>query len=67
MSEPYVDRLNVIARYKERKYGKTCILFGKDGDADANSRSNIRPLHDGDLLIHGDMLVSYIHTARYGR
>lgn len=58
MSEPYIDRTNIIARFKERKYGRNIMLFGRDCDADANSRSNIRAMHDGDLLIQGDMLVS---------
>ncbi|EIW73296.1 hypothetical protein TREMEDRAFT_59461 [Tremella mesenterica DSM 1558] len=56
MSTPHVDRLNVIARYKERKLGKNIVLFGKDVEADANSRSNVRQMFDGDLLIHGDLL-----------
>lgn len=58
MSEPYVDRTNIVARYKERKIGKNIMLFGKDVEADANSRSNTRLMYDGDMLIHQDMLVS---------
>lgn len=58
MSEPYVDRPNVIARYKEKKFGRQYMLFGKDGDVDAMSRSSQRTMYDGDLLIQGDLLVS---------
>jgi len=58
MSDPYVDRPNVIARYKEKKFGRQYMLFGKDGDVDAMSRSSQRTMYDGDLLIQGDLLVS---------
>lgn len=57
MAEPYIDRTNIISRYKERKHGRNIMLFGKDCDADANSRSNARMMFDGDLLIQGDLLV----------
>lgn len=57
MSTPYIDNPNVIARYRERKVGKNMLLFGNYVDADANSRSNTRNMFDGDLLIHGDLLV----------
>lgn len=33
------------------------MLFGRDIEADANSRSNGRSMFDGDLLVHGDVLV----------
>ncbi|OWZ72772.1 hypothetical protein AYX14_01810 [Cryptococcus neoformans] len=55
-STPYIDRINMVSRYKERKFGKNVLLFGGDTDADANSRSNARSMFDGDLLIQGDML-----------
>ena len=57
MPEPYIDSLNVVARYKERKLGRNTMLFGRDTEADANARSNARSMYDGDLLIHGDLLV----------
>jgi len=34
------------------------MLFGKDTEADANARANVRQMFDGDMLIHGDLLVS---------
>lgn len=61
MSTPYIDNPNVIARYRERKIGKNMLLFGNYVDADANSRSNTRNMFDGDLLIHGDLLVGAGH------
>ena len=64
MPEPYIDKVNIVARYKERKQGRTTLLFGRDTEADANSRSNARQLFDGDMLIHGDMLVSRRKGAR---
>ena len=33
------------------------MLFGRDTEADANSRASARSMFDGDLLIHGDLLV----------
>ncbi|WVR03473.1 hypothetical protein IAU60_000464 [Kwoniella sp. DSM 27419] len=56
MSTPYIDRPNLIARYKDRKQAKNILLFGRDTEVDANSRSNARQMFDGDLLIHADML-----------
>ncbi|ORY34334.1 putative actin-like protein ARP5 [Naematelia encephala] len=56
MSSPYVDRLNVISRYRERKNFRNLMLFGSDVDADATSRSNTRYMFDGDMLVHGDLL-----------
>jgi hypothetical protein len=58
MAEPYIDRTNVVARYKERKFGRNTLLFGRDCEADANSRSNMRQMFDGDMLIQSDLLVS---------
>jgi hypothetical protein len=47
----------MMARYKERKVGKNIMLFGKDVEADSNSRSSIRSMFDGDMMIHGEILV----------
>ena len=58
MSTPYIDRLNTISRYKERKLGRNLLLFGRDVEVDANSRSNARQMFDGDLLVQPDLLVS---------
>ena len=33
------------------------MLFGKEVDADSNSRSSIRSMFDGDMLIHSEILV----------
>lgn len=55
---PYIDRTNIVARYKERRFGRNVVLFGRDVEADANSRSSTRQMFDGDLLVHGDVLVS---------
>ena len=62
MSTPYIDRPNIVSRYKERKQNRNVLLFGNDTDADASSRANVRGMFDGDLLIHGDILVS-AHSA----
>jgi actin-related protein 5 len=57
MSDPYIDRPNMVSRYKEKKFGRQYMLFGKDGDVDAMSRSSQRAMFDGDLLIQADILV----------
>lgn len=57
MSTPYIDRMNVISRYKERKAGRNTMLFGRDTEVDANARGNARSMFDGDLLVHGEILV----------
>ena len=57
MSTPYIDRLNVVARFKERKQGRNIALIGKDTEVEANARSNARSMFDGDLLIHSEILV----------
>lgn len=68
MTEPYIDRLNVVARFRERKQGRNILLFGRDTDADANARSNARSPFDGDLLIHGDVMVGLIlHASNEAR
>lgn len=66
-SEPYIDKNNLIARYKERKVGKNIMLFGKDVEADSNSRSNVRSMFDGDMLIHADIMVSLNFNCSGGK
>ena len=63
MSEPYIDKTNIISRYKERKQGKNVLLFGRDTEIDANARTNAKQMFDGDLLIHGDILVGLVSTS----
>lgn len=58
MSDPYIDRPNMVSRYKEKKFGRQYMLFGKDGDVDAMSRSSQKAMFEGDLLIQADILVS---------
>lgn len=58
MKLPYIDRPNVISRYRDKRYARQLMLFGKDCDVDATSRSNGRYMHDGDMLLQGDLLVS---------
>jgi len=59
MSDPYIDRPNMVSRYKEKKFGRQYMLFGKDGDVDAMSRSSQKAMFEGDLLIQADILVSF--------
>lgn len=64
MESPYINRPNIVARYRERKLGRNTLLFGNDCEVDANSRSNGRTMFDGDLLVHGELLVSStLHVA----
>ncbi|KAK8845440.1 hypothetical protein IAR55_006153 [Kwoniella newhampshirensis] len=55
-ASPYIDRTNLIARYKDRKHGNNVLVFGQDVEADSNSRSNARTMFDGDLLTQADLL-----------
>jgi actin-related protein 5 len=55
---PYIDRPNTVSKYKERKLGRNTMLFGRDIEVDANAKSSARSMYDGDLLVHGDILVS---------
>ena len=57
MSTPYIDRTNIIAKYKDKKINKNILLFGSDVEADASSRSSTKLMFDGDLLVHQDVLV----------
>lgn len=57
---PYINRPNIVARYRERKLGRNTLLFGNDCEVDANSRSNGRTMFDGDMLVHGELLVSRV-------
>lgn len=59
MDSPYIDRPNIVSRYRERKLGRNTLLFGNDVEVDANSRSQSRTMFDGDMLIHGDLMVSF--------
>jgi len=59
MSDPYIDRPNMVSRYKEKKFGRQYMLFGKDGDVDAMSRSSQKAMFEGDLLIQADILVRF--------
>lgn len=59
MPTPFIDRTNIVAKYKERKINKNILLFGRDVEADSNSRSNTRLMFDGDLLVHQDLLVCF--------
>lgn len=65
MATPYIDRPNVISRYKDKRYARQLLLFGKDCDVDATSRSNGRTMFDGDMLIQGDLLVSHLRASPY--
>lgn len=58
MAEPWIDRANMIARYRDKKYGRQVLLFGKDVETDSGAKGNIRQMFDGDLLVQQDILVS---------
>lgn len=58
MAEPYIDRANMVARYRDKKFGRQVLLFGKDVETDSGAKGNIRQMFDGDLLVQQDILVS---------
>ncbi|TYJ51768.1 hypothetical protein B9479_007640 [Cryptococcus floricola] len=53
---PYIDTLNQVSKYKDRKSGQNVLLFGSDAEADASSRSNTRSMYDGDIFTQPDVL-----------
>jgi actin-related protein 5 len=56
-SEPR-SGLNVIAKYKERKYNKPLLLFGEGIDAESGAKGQARNPWEGDVLLNFDALVS---------
>jgi actin-related protein 5 len=48
----------MVARYRDKKYGRQVLLFGKDVETDSGAKGNIRQMFDGDLLVQQDILVS---------
>jgi len=49
--------LNVVAKYKERKYNKPLLLFGEAIDAESGAKSQARSPWEADVLLNFDALV----------
>lgn len=54
--EPYTG-MNVVARYKERKYNRPLLLFGDAIDAESGAKGQARTPWEGDVLVNADALV----------
>jgi actin-related protein 5 len=48
---------NVVAKYKERKYNKSLLLFGSDIDSESGAKGQARTPWEGDVLLNFDALV----------
>jgi actin-related protein 5 len=49
--------LNVIAKYKERKYNKPLLLFGEAIEAESGAKGQAKTPWEGDVLLNFDALV----------
>ncbi|EGN94061.1 hypothetical protein SERLA73DRAFT_171573 [Serpula lacrymans var. lacrymans S7.3] len=54
-SSPH-SNLNVVAKYKERKYNKPLLLFGDAIDAESGAKGQARTPWEGDVLLNFDAL-----------
>jgi actin-related protein 5 len=55
-TSPHTD-VNVIAKYKERKYNKPLLLFGVGIDAESGAKGQAKTPWEGDVLLNFDALV----------
>lgn len=55
-SNPH-SNLNVVAKYKERKYNKPLLLFGDGIDAESSAKGQAKTPWEGDVLLNFDALV----------
>jgi len=49
--------LNIVAKYKERKYNKPLLLFGEAIDAESGAKGQAKTPWEGDVLLNFDALV----------
>lgn len=49
--------LNVVAKYKERKFNRPSLLFGEAIDSESGAKSQARSPWEGDVLLNFDALV----------
>lgn len=55
--------LNVVAKYKERKFNKPLLLFGDAVDLESGAKGQARTPWEGDVLLNFDALVCAISTS----
>ncbi|CDZ96567.1 Actin-related protein-Arp5p [Phaffia rhodozyma] len=53
---PRIVQDQVVSRYRDRKSGKTVLLYGQDVEVDAASRSGARSVFEGDVLCNFDLM-----------
>lgn len=54
--EPFTG-LNIVAKYKERKYNRPLLLFGDAIDTETAAKGQARTPWEGDVLLNVDALV----------
>jgi actin-related protein 5 len=59
--------LNVVAKYKERKYNKQLLLFGEAIDADTGAKAQARSPWEADVLLNFDAMVCYSQSTVFVR
>ena len=55
--------LNVVAKYKERKFNQSLLLFGDAIDAEGGAKSQAKTPWEGDVLLNFDAMVRIILQA----
>lgn len=51
---------NVVAKYKERKFNQSLLLFGDAIDAESGAKSQGKTPWEGDVLLNFDAMVSFL-------
>jgi len=51
---------NVIAKYKERKFNQSLLLFGDAIDAESGAKSQAKTPWEGDVLLNFDAMVGFL-------
>lgn len=60
---PHVARQSIISKFKDRKSNRQIMLFGEDVEVDAQARANIKSMWDGEALVNGEVLVSFLYSV----
>jgi actin-related protein 5 len=57
---------NIIAKYKERKFNHSLLLFGDAIDAESGAKSQGKTPWEGDVLLNFDAMVGFLHRWSVG-
>lgn len=56
---------NVIAKYKERKFNQSLLLFGDAIDAEGGAKGQAKTPWEGDVLLNFDAMVGFLPSSWY--